>query len=83
MVVGIVFPLQTEIEFGWLTWASGFIVIVNVFELPIQLELPLLYVGITIIVATNGELVELVAVKLMFPVPVPTKPIDVVSFVQL
>ena len=49
---------------GWFTSAEGFTVIVKILGKPTQLTPPLVNVGVTVIVATIGELPVLVAVKL-------------------
>ena len=57
---------------------------VKVFDAPGQLTPPLVYVGVTVIVAVTGALVVLVAVKLgILPVPAAASPIDVVLLVQV
>ena len=57
---------------------------VNVLEVPTQLTLPLVNVGVTVIVAVTGALVALVAMKeAILPEPVAAKPIEGVLFTQL
>ena len=66
------------------TAGVGFTVIVNVIAVPVQVVAPLVYVGVTVIVATCGVAVALVAVKLaMLPVPDAARPIVVLVLVQL
>ena len=66
------------------TVAVGLTVMVNVFDGPEQVVPPFVNVGVTVIVATNGALVVLVAVKLaILPVPLPANPIAGILFVQL
>lgn len=62
----------------------GFTVMVNVLEVPTQLTLPLVKVGVTVIVAVTGALVVFVAIKdAILPEPVAGKPIEGVLFTQL
>ena len=66
------------------TFPVGLTVMVNVLEVPTQLTLPLVKVGVTVIVAVTGALVALVAMKeAILPEPVAGKPIDAVLFTQL
>ena len=66
------------------TVAVGFTVIVNVDAMPTQLTPLFVKVGVTIIVATTGAVVLLVATKVgILPVPLAAIPIDGVLFVQL
>lgn len=63
----------------WLATGSmiggGLTVIVNVIGVPTQLTAPLVYVGVTVIVATTGALVTLIATKLaILPVPLAARP---------
>ena len=52
--------------------------------MPVHVTPPLVYDGVTVMVATTGAPVALVAMKdAIFPVPLAAKPIDVVLFVQL
>jgi hypothetical protein len=61
----------------------GFTVIVNVFEGPEQLTLPLVNVGVTVIVAITGEVPALEAVKEgILPVPEANNPILAASLVH-
>ena len=54
----------------------------KVFELPVQVT-PFVNFGVTVIFATIGALVVLMAFdKIMAPVPLAAKPIAVLSFVQ-
>ena len=56
----------------------------NVVEVPTQLTPPLVKVGVTVIVATIGAVVLLVATNVgMFPVPLAAIPIEGALFVQL
>ena len=65
---------------GGVTVAVGFTVIVNVLGVPLQ---PLAD-GVTVIVATSGAFVALVATKLpILPVPLAARPIAGVLLVQL
>lgn len=66
------------------TAGVGFTVIVNVIDVPVQVVAPLVYVGVTVIVAVCTTAVALVAVKLaILPVPDAARPIVVLLFVQL
>ena len=63
---------------------NGFTVIVNVIGVPVQVTPPLVYDGVTVIVATTGVVPVFTAVNdAMLPVPLAARPIDVVLFVQL
>ena len=65
------------------TWAVGFTVIVKVSAGPEQVTPPFVKEGVTVMVATTGEPVELVAIKgEMFPVPLAASPMPVLLFVQ-
>ena len=65
------------------TVAVGFTVMLNVVAVPTQLTPPLVKVGVTVIVATTGVVVTLVATNVgMLPVPLAAKPIAVLLFVQ-
>ena len=56
---------------------------VNVAGVPTQLTAPLVYVGVTVMVAVTGEEPALVAVKAaMFPLPLAAKPIEVLLLVH-
>lgn len=69
---------------GWLTVGVGLTVIVKVPGVPEQLTPPLVNTGVTVIVATIGALVILVAVnEAIFPVPLSASPIDGSLLVQL
>lgn len=66
------------------TVAVGFTVIVYVTGLPVQVTPPVVYTGVTVMVATTGILVTLVAVKAaILPVPLAARPMEGVLFVQL
>jgi hypothetical protein len=65
------------------TVAVGFTVMVKVDAVPVQLTPPLVYVGVTVMVATTGAMPVFTAAKdAMFPDPLAAKPIDAVLFVQ-
>lgn len=84
VIAATVFPLQTSMFVGLVTFAFGLTVIVKVFVKPIQLVPLLVNVGVTIIVATTGEFPLLMVVKaVMFPLPDAAKPIEGVLLVQL
>ena len=62
-------------------WPVGFTVIVNVSAGPVQLTPFSVNVGVTVIVATTGEVPSLTPAKeAIFPVPISPKPMDGVSF---
>ena len=62
----------------------GFTVIVNVIGAPLQLTPPNVALGVTVIVATTGAFVLLIAVKLaILPTPLAARPIVELLFVQL
>ena len=77
-------PLQTTWLLGCTTSAIGFTVIVNDFGKPTQDTPPLVYVGITVIVATVGANPVFTAVNEgIEPVPLATfKPMAVLLLVQ-
>ena len=76
--------LQTVWLVTDVTVATGFTVMVKVLALPAHVTLPLVYEGVTVIVAVTATLVTLVAVKLgMCPTPLAPSPMEVVLFVQL
>jgi hypothetical protein len=64
--------------------AVGLTVMVNVLDVPTQLTPPFIKVGVTVMVATTGAVVVLVAINVgMLPTPFAARPIDGVLFVQL
>jgi len=76
--------LQTTWSPGSVTDGEGCTVIVNVSTLPKHVTPPKVYSGVTVMVATTGDAVAFVATNAgMLPVPLPPKPIDVLSFVHL
>ena len=77
-------PLHTAWLATALTVGTGFTVIVKVIVGPVQVTAALVYVGVTVIVATTGAPVAFVAVKLaILPVPAAARPIDGALLVQL
>jgi hypothetical protein len=65
------------------TVAVGFTVMVNVVGIPAQLN-PFTKVGVTVMVATTGAVVVLIAMKVgKLPIPFAARPIDGALFVQL
>ena len=63
---------------------NGFTVIVNACGVPVYVIPALVKEGVTVMVATTGEVPVLTALKeAMFPVPDEANPMDGVSFVQL
>jgi len=81
----VVFALLHTTWFGTaVTVAVGLTVIVNVEGVPTHVTAPLVYEGVTVIVAVTGAVVALVATKdAILPVPEAARPMDVVLFVQL
>ena len=77
-------PAHTTWLAGWFTFGVGLTVMVKVIDGPVQLVPPLLKVGVTVIVATTGALVALVAVNdRILPVPDAPNPIEGVLLVKL
>ena len=80
----VVAPLHNVWLATAFTVGVGFTVIVNVVGVPVQVTPLLVYVGVTVIVATTGALVGLVAVKdAILPVPDAARPMLVLLLVQL
>lgn len=76
-------PAHTTWLAGGLTDGIGFTVMVNVIGVPGQVTV-LVKFGVTVIVATTGAFVALVATKLaILPAPDAARPIDVLLLVQL
>jgi hypothetical protein len=66
------------------TVGVGFTVIVKDFDVPLHVTLPLVYTGVTVIVAVTGTIPILTAAnEAISPVPLAPRPIEVVLFVQL
>ena len=66
------------------TVGVGLTVIVNVIGVPVQLTPPLVYTGVTTIVAVTGALVALIAIKLaILPDPLAARPIEGKLLAQL
>ena len=66
------------------TVGVGFTVIVKDFGVPLHVKLPLVYTGVTVIVAVTRDVPALIAIKeAMSPVPLAPRPIEGVLFVQL
>jgi hypothetical protein len=84
-VIGVVeAPLHKTCAGTGFAVAVGFTVMVKVLAVPTQLTPPLIKVGVTVMVATTGNIVVLVAIKVgMLPTPFAARPIDGVLFVQL
>ena len=77
-------PAHTAWLAGWFTFGVGLTVMVKVIDGPTQLVPPLVKVGVTVIVATTGALVALIAVNdNISPVPAAAKPMEAVLLVQL
>ena len=84
LIAVVVAPLHSVWLATAFTVGVGFTVIVNVIGVPVQVTPLLVYVGVTVIVATTGAVPVLIAVKLaILPVPVAASPILVLLFVQL
>ena len=68
---------------GWITCPDGLTVIIQVMGKPTQLVPPLVNVGVTVMVATTGEVVVLRAAKgPILPLPATERPMLVVVFVH-
>jgi hypothetical protein len=77
-------PLHTVWLVTPFTVGAGLTVIVNVVGVPVHVTAPLVYEGVTVIVAVTGDAVALVAVnEPILPVPFAANPIDVVLFVHV
>ena len=67
-----------------LTSGGGLTVMVNVIGVPTQLTAPLVYVGVTVMVAVTGTGLRFTAIKVgILPVPDAARPIDGKLLVQL
>jgi hypothetical protein len=87
-LVKFIAVVASPLHSSWLvtafTVAVGFTVIVNINGVPMQLTTPLVNIGVTVIVATFGALVVLIAVNVaMLPLPLAAIPIEASLFVQL
>src|ERR1035437_73558 len=77
-------PLQTTWLAGWSTSPVGLTVIVKVLVGPSQVIPPLVKCGVTIIVATTGDVPALMAVNVgILPLPVAANPMLISLFVQV
>jgi hypothetical protein len=75
-------PLHTTWSAGSFTTGVGFTVIVKLCVAPVQVG-PEIYFGVTVMVAITGTAPAFNPLNAdMFPVPLPAKPIEAVSFVQ-
>jgi hypothetical protein len=84
VIAVVVAPLHNAWLATVFTVGVGFTVIVNVTGVPVQVTPPLLYVGVTVIVATTGVVPLFIAVKLaILPVPLAASPMEVLLLVQL
>ena len=84
LILAVGAPLHTVWLATGFTTGGGLTVMVKVMGVPVQLTAPLVYVGVTVIVATTGAVVTFTAVKLaIFPVPLAASPIDGAVLVQL
>ena len=84
LTAAVALPLHSTCDATAFTVGTGFTVMVNVCDVPVQVMPPLVKVGVTVIVPVTGAVVKLVAVKLLIlPVPLAAKPMLVVLFVQL
>ena len=79
----VVAALQTTWLDTTATVAFGRTVMVNVRGVPVQATLPLVNVGVTVMVATSGDVIAFVAVNAVIsPVPEEARPIFVLVLVQ-
>ena len=79
----VVTSSQNNMSLIVFTCASGFIMMLNTFGVPIQLIPFKVYVGVTSIVAIMGAFVLFCVIKLgIFPIPLLANPIEGVLFVQ-
>ena len=77
-------PLHTVWYMGSATVGVGLTVMVNTWAVPRHVTDPNVYSGVTVIVATTGEVPALAAAKAaMLPVPLAASPIEGVLLVQL
>ena len=77
------FPLQNTTGAGWLTWADGLTVTINVLAGPVQVTPALVKDGVTTMVELIGIVPPLTAVNDGMKLPVsPTKPILELELVQ-
>lgn len=83
-MVLVVFVWQYTRSASWSTAPGGFTVMVNVLGVPAQVIPALVYKGVTVMVATCGDVpVFAVTNDAIFPVPLAAKPIEVLLFTQL
>ena len=77
-------PWQKNWLVGWLTSPAGFTVMVNCLAVPPQVLPPLVKYGVTMIIATIGEVPVLVAVNIgIEPLPSDARPIELWLFVHV
>ncbi len=77
-------PLHTTCELTLLAAGVGFTVMVKLSGVPVQPTPEPVYVGLTVIVAVDGIVPVLTAVKdPILPVPLPVSPIEVFEFVHV
>ena len=80
-------PLHTTWLLTVFTCAVGFTVIVKLVDRPLQLTLPLVNVGVTVIVAVTGDVPLLIALNegmpVLLPADVAARPILGVLFVHV
>ena len=85
--IGVVIVLPHNVWFATgFAVAVGFTVMVNIFDVPVQLKVSALFVktGATVMLAVTGAVVVFVAVNdAMFPLPLAARPILVLSLNQL
>ena len=79
----VALPLHTTWSEVRFTWDDGFTVIVKVLVAPVQETVPLVYVGVTVIVATISIPVLIAVNAVISPVPEAANPIVGSEFVQL
>jgi len=83
LTAAVALPLHSTCDATAFTVGTGFTVMVNVCDVPVQVMPPLVKVGVTVIVPVNGAPDVLVAVKFRLPVPVAARPMAVLLLVQL
>ena len=84
VIIAVVAPVQYALLLTGVTVGIGFTVMVKVLEGPVQVTPALVKLGVTTMVATTGNAVALIAVKLaILPVPLAANPIEGLELVQL
>ena len=84
VIIAVVAPVQYALLLTGVTVGIGFTVMVKVLEGPVQVTPALVKLGVTTMVATTGNAVALIAVKLaILPMPLAANPIEGLELVQL